>query len=60
MLAPDRAVIRSIEARLVMGMMPGTMGTVMPGRAGAGDELEVAAVVEEQLGDEHVDARRAP
>jgi hypothetical protein len=30
MRAPDSLVMRSTEARLVMGMMPGTMGTVMP------------------------------
>ena len=56
MSAPHIEVILRIWLALVIGMMPGMIGTSMPIVAGALDELVVAAVVEEQLRDQE----RAP
>ena len=53
-------VMRSISATVRIGMSPGTIGTSMPAAAGALDEVEVDAVVEEQLGDDEVERRRRP
>ena len=49
--------MRSIPATVRIGISPGTIGTRDAGGARALDEVEVDAVVEEQLGDDEVQAR---
>ena len=48
--------MRSIPATVRIGISPGTIGTVMPAARARADEVEVDAVVEEQLGDDEVEA----
>ena len=43
-------------ARLTIGMMPGTIGTVMPAARARADEAEVVLVVQEELGDQELGA----
>ena len=50
MLAPQLAAeLRSARVKLVIGRMPGTIGTVMPAAARAVDEAQIGLGVEEEL-----------
>ena len=60
MRAPHRRAMRSICAALVIGMMPGTIGTRDAGAPGALDEREVVGVVVEELRDDERRRRRRP
>ena len=55
-MASQRSQIRATWPKLVIGITPGMIGTVDPDLARGGDEVEVGAVVEEELGDQE----RAP
>ncbi len=51
MLAPQLAENSIARVKLVIGRMPGTIGTVMPAARGALDEAQIGFAVEEELAD---------